>query len=367
MTFTKTRQQTLVVLFVIGCLFRAELSHAQTTTPKKGTAKKNTTKPRGVSKRRPQKKQPRTSARRPRTPENGGKAYFSVYRLRHVKAEALVGVINNMFVNFPYKVANDLKNNSLLVYAGKEQHESIKNLLVKLDADRARDEQLKMFHLVHVKADEKLIALLRTAVGSTEKKDLSLAFDANGNRLIARGKSVDLQVLEQLLKQLDTPSELNRELSGESFTVRIIWLSTDKSLQKEPQILSRDMRPLVQTLEKAGIRSPRMVNQLMITTATNQDFAVSGKAKTGKKRWSISVEGELLMGPKMGEKGKVVRYSKPMIRITVTTNPEDSKVGKGKPDLRTTIPAPINSYAVLGMSPNAEGNNLFVIRVERKR
>jgi type II secretion system protein D len=164
---------------------------------------------------------------------------FRVFRLRHAVAATAETTIQNLFTKQTglgpqVKVTADVRTNSLIVQAAPRDLEEVDQLVQRLD--QAQGEAVRQVHMFQLKnslaAD--VASVLQGAIGaaktgSTPQKNAALellSVDAKGQKLLRAGLLDDVQItpeprtnaliiagpaesmelLEALVKQLDTPS-----------------------------------------------------------------------------------------------------------------------------------------------------------------
>jgi type II secretion system protein D len=171
----------------------------------------------------------------PVTPET----QFRVFRLRHAAAAAAETTIQNLFTKQTglgpqVKVTADVRTNSLIVQAAPRDLEEVDQLIQRLDQSQGEAvRQVRTFKLKNSLAAD-VGTVLQAAIGaaksgSTTQKNAALellSVDANGQKLLRAGLLNDVQItsdprnnalivvgpaesmelLEALVKQLDTPS-----------------------------------------------------------------------------------------------------------------------------------------------------------------
>ena len=164
---------------------------------------------------------------------------FRVFRLRHAAAAVAETTIQNLFTKQTglgpqVKVTVDVRTNSLIVQAAPRDLEEVDQLIQRLDQSQGEAvRQVRMFKLKNSLAAD-VGTVLQAAIGaaksgSTTQKnaaiellsvdakgqkllhaglldDVQITSDSRNNALIVAGPAESMELLEALVKQLDTPS-----------------------------------------------------------------------------------------------------------------------------------------------------------------
>ena len=344
---------------IISCLLlvgSAQLSSAQRTGTGSKTRRQRTTgKPTsGKSKSRTRSNRLGGTNFKPAK----GKSIRTIY-LKNVKAEVFSAAVSKLFHDSRIAVAQP-RTNSVVIYATKDQHKQLEELVGQIDRAPLPVHQLKIFSLQYVKPNNQLLDILQVTL--RDRESVRIAVDEKGNRVIARGTAADLSMIEAVIARLDTPSGRREIPRAITYTVKILWLTTDDTMRTKK--LPNELAPVALALMKVGVKRPKLVQELVIASSSDSEFKLSGRARKKNKDWKLAVDGKILTTPQK-KAGRPFRL--PRLEISLTTSPAGEKASSDV-DLKTTIPAPIGNYTVLGVSPNQDGSsNLFVIRVDAKR
>lgn len=154
-----------------------------------------------------------------------------IFYLQFAVPEALKEIIEHMVPNVSVQVDNRLE--ALIVNALEQDMEEVEYLIKELDTEKSahiHGKDSKVYFLDYGDAEE-MASILRAII-----PEASLEVDQRLNALVAEGKKIDIQRLEQFVMQLDQPDRIK----ADEDRAHIFYLE-----YAEPQELKAVLEPLV--------------------------------------------------------------------------------------------------------------------------
>ncbi len=275
-----------------------------------------------------------------------------IYSLKHADGQTVAAiasaVVPEAMLTFEYD------NKRLIAYASASDHERLKELIKRIDVLPEREDQIKVFQLIHAEA-----APMAQAVSEIlDTEEVRLAVDTRTNSLIAVGPESTLNVIEALLLRLDEAQEPRK--SEETFRVRIVWFA-EGSPDDEPAKLDEDLQAVQAELSKIGVGPIRSVGQVMVNTAPGGEFQIGCAAAMGDEPTDLRINGAL----------DLEQRKKPLLTIEINAmllqTMGDAADGgpriQRRVELKTDTAATLGHFTVLGVTPTGERSLAFAVQV----
>lgn len=342
-------------------------------------------------------------------------AIVVVYSLKHLDPQTFVSIARMIAPDAQLTMGSEA--NQLIVFGLPSAHETVKELLQKLDAPPQNDEEdkrtVEVYSLKHVDvktvaeiasevipdammtfehANKQLIAYasasdherlrefvkridvlpeqeeqfkvfnlihaeaapMAQAVSEIiDTKEVKLAVDTRTNSLMAVGPESTLNVIEALLLRLDEPEHRRPE---ETFRVRIVWFA-EGSPKDEAAKPDEDLQAVQAELSRIGVGPFQSMGQVMVNTAPGGEFQIGCSARLGDDLADLKISGALDL-----------EHEKPLLEIEINAMAERN-VGDGTSglvrlvELGTEIAAPLGHCVVLGVTPVQEKTLAFAVQV----
>ena len=276
-----------------------------------------------------------------------------VYSLTHVDGQTVAEIASEVVPHAMMTLEHASKR--LIAYASASDHERLKEFIKRIDVLPEREEQVKVFNLIHAEA-----APMAQAVSEIlHTEEVKLAVDTRTNSLMAVGPESTLSVIEALLLRLDEPEPRKSE---ETFRVRIVWFA-EGSPDDEAAKLDNDLLAVQAELSRIGVGPFHSMGQVMVNTAPGGVFQIGCPAALGDEPADLKIDGAL----------DLERRERPLLTIKITAMRRGFRGGGGATgfpgierlvELQTDIAAPLGHCVVLGVTPVQEKTLAFVVQVQ---
>ncbi|MHC4447725.1 MAG: secretin N-terminal domain-containing protein [Planctomycetota bacterium] len=286
------------------------------------------------------------------------KVTLSVIPLRYAAARQVAAVIEN---TIHARITVDERTNALIVGGSEEAMVSIREIVAQLDVaieePKGSDEELvRVYPLVHAVADPQLAATLDSLFDSTRSvrrsgrilsvKPVRIAYDAHTNQIIARGTTLAIASLNELIEAIDrAPTEAR---GPAELRVRLVWLVGGLGGQHGTKV-PPDMGQVLNELGKIGISDLRLAAQTIVRVTGNDVFKTQFVARLDQL-WRMSFSGRAISGPEGAR----------TIEVDIRGQ-DDADIGDIR--LETTITTVSDHFVVLGATPIQDLQSVFVIQL----
>jgi hypothetical protein len=268
-----------------------------------------------------------------------------VYRLRYISAQAAQSVLQSLWMDDSVRFNSD-RSNGLVVFAPREAHEKVQDLLKKLDVrpPEEPEKQTKMFTLVYADPASTARSLL-----SILPKGTQIAVDERTGCVIVSGPQQAVAEATAVLKKLDEQRMKERMKPPASYEVRVVWLAND-SRGEQP---ADDLKDVVAELVRLGIKDVRQIGQMVVQTSTGASFNLSSLPNFAGEPAGLTASGMLLE-----ENDGAV-----MMKVSIHAMREGKQQRGLLSNIDTRVVLPQKQYVVLATAPVGNITSTFVVQV----
>jgi hypothetical protein len=346
---------------------------------------------------------------------------MEVYRLRHVDFQVFVSMIREALPDCT--VGFNDKSNSLIVFATREDHDRLKELLERLDVPPDPDQAKLMvvYHLRHVDGETvgrwiaevlpecridfgnqtnsliayatredhdriaellqtldvapepsqiKVFSLVNNQAAETAEvllklmgdKKANISVDQRTNSIIASGTPESLAEMEALLLRLDE-SQAHEVDESANYQVRVVWLVSGLGEGAAP---SQDLKGVVEELAKVGAVGLQQVCQVTVSATADGEFKVQCSPRLDQDSVALEVTGKLSHREGRASLEIALEAKTETVPAEKGPVPKDRSVSfdvRQLVNVETAIRLPDGHFAVLGATPMEHLTSAFVVQV----
>lgn len=294
-----------------------------------------------------------------------------IFHLKYLLATEAADVAMKIMDNSvgQLKIAPDERSNSLIVSGTNESLKMLEAILEQLDSQGVTAKGRQTVRKYKVRKD---ISLAHRVL-MTLLKDTDARMEESGDSIIVFATDDAHNKIEAILSEL---SSKENALAAENYYIHLVWIVSEGKATKEWSLneIPPSLRPLVdlKLAPRLGLKSPKMVGQLLVRTTLNGESAEVNASGSGELSDNTSFE--LLCDANMTklENGVTLRLD-----LNSTISGRRSTTPGGVPiigqqqqrsavnNLGTTITLKLDHPVCLGTTPTNGVNSVFLIQVSK--
>lgn len=287
----------------------------------------------------------------------------AVVTLEHASCDDMARVLREMVPEA--QVSFDPRTNAIIVKATDRYHRMVRSYIEQLDRPLDERPEQRRVEVIRFANTSLTPGIQRALIEMFGGRDVKISLDPDRNTVVIEAPGETLERVKALVQELDRRPEQSSKTQTAalgSYRVRIVWLVTGAADDAGGTAVPADLQPVVDELNKLGVKNLKIAAQMLTRVRMNQQFSVHA-TPTLNQRVQLESAGTLLAHGN----------DRPELRIEVEARSESPAMNPQGPAvqrpetlaaLRTTIDAPVGHFVVLGVTPIGAMTSVFVVQLQ---
>lgn len=288
----------------------------------------------------------------------------SVVVLQHAACDEMARVLREMVPEA--KVSFDPRTNAVLVKTTDQYHTVVRDYIARLDRPVEERQNDRRVEVIQFQNTSLTVGIQRALIEMFGGRNVKMSLDPDRNTLVVESDGATLDRIRELIGKLDKKQNTNEasqagEAAG-SYRVRIVWLVTGAAADEGERPVPADLQPVVEELDKLGVKNLQVAAQMLTRVRMNQQFIVHATPTLSQPVQLESVGTLIAHGNTRPE----LRIEIDARRETEPTQGQNQAARRTEmlAALKTTIDAPVGHFVVLGVTPIGPMTSVFVVQLQ---